>query len=414
MTHNMPYVCVTWLMTCLICVWHDWLYMRDTTNKYEYLWSTIYTNLWLGSLLCVNRSLLSRIQVSFVTNIWCRNHVILIIMRDMTKWWSEPRSTAVYITCMSLFEICLSHIHTHTHTHTHLQFVSKERPISVSTAVCMRFFVTWLSHIHIHTHNHTHTPAFVSKERPISEPWSTAAYMTCMSLFVIWLFLSHTHTHTHTCILCQQRDLYLSPGAQRRAWHAWAYLWCDHPYVTCPIHTCPIHVIIHMWHVPFRHSGVHDMHELNGTCHIWMITWMGHVDDHITKKWMTTSQISSWHAWAYLWCDHPYVTCPIHTWHDSFMCDMTWLIHVWHNSFMNEMTNEYRDECSSTTFLQRSSLWRELTCDMTHCNMTHCNMTHSCVTWHHSSMCDIIRVWMKWLTNGCRDEYLSIAFLQHS
>jgi len=56
-TSYLSHLCVTQLI------------MRNKTNKYKYSWSLICTSLSLRSLLCVSTSLLSRIQVSFVTNI---------------------------------------------------------------------------------------------------------------------------------------------------------------------------------------------------------------------------------------------------------------------------------------------------------------------------------------------------------
>jgi len=70
---------------------------------------------------------------------------------------------------------------------------------------------------------------------------------------------------------------------------------------------------------------------------------------------------------------HSNVKWRIHTWHDSFICDVThsyvtWLIHMWHDSFKCEMT-QWHDAfiCEMT----RVHMWHDkFIRDMTHSWMT--------------------------------------------
>ena len=86
---------------------------------------------------------------------------------------------------------------------------------------------------------------------------------------------------------------------------------------------------------------------------------------------------------------YSYVTCLIHTWHASFICDMphlymTWLIHVRHKLFIYDMTYSYMT-CLIHTW--HDSFIRDMTHSYVTC-LIHvwrdpflCDMTRSCETW---------------------------------
>jgi len=82
--------------------WLIVLYIRDTTNKHKHSWFLIDTTLSLGSLLCVNRSLLSRIQVSFLCYIQ-ESHACRRAHRYSSLFWHKMQVCVCVCVCVCVY-----------------------------------------------------------------------------------------------------------------------------------------------------------------------------------------------------------------------------------------------------------------------------------------------------------------------